>query len=60
MNNLRIIEGDTVRVGGFAPMSSMEHYEGSVGVVIEIEPNTLKQGSLYFAGPLPPGLYPLQ
>ena len=32
-----IKKGDSVRIGGFAPMSTMERYEGAEGVVVGIE-----------------------
>ena len=35
-----INKGDKVQLRGFQPMSTMEHYEGAHGVVVDIEPNS--------------------
>jgi hypothetical protein len=37
---MRVNKGDKVQLRGFQPMSTMEHYEGSCGVVVDIEPNS--------------------
>ena len=35
----RVNTGDKVRLRGFQPMSTMEHYEGATGTVVDIEAN---------------------
>lgn len=35
----RVNTGDRVRLRGFQPMSTMEHYEGATGTVVNIEVN---------------------
>ncbi len=37
---MRVNKGDNIRLSGFQPMSTMEHYEGANGIVIDIETNT--------------------
>ena len=36
---MRVNKGDKVQLRGFQPMSTMEHYEGATGVIVDIESN---------------------
>jgi hypothetical protein len=44
---MKINKGDKVQLRGFQPMSTMEHYEGCRGVVIDIESNA-NMGDIVF------------